>query len=222
MSEQLIASLNEQLKQSQTLVSQQKASKNKVLDQLRQAQAKITELEKAQAELAKERESLAAKPVELEKQVSALQAALRSRDHRDAFSQVIGPELQDGVPVEDIWVKIGFDPSAVEAVPTPDQIAALVAPAREKAAYLFRSSAQSDPAASSATPASSGQLPSGAYQARPVTQTSPPPGAGRAPSAPAVSRIRYSEKEVQVPGWQTKNPALAEALREGRADCIDG
>ncbi len=221
MSEQLIASLNEQLKQSQALVGQQKASKNKVLDQLRQAQAKITELEKAQAELAKERESLAAKPVELEKQVSALQAALRSRDHRDAFAQVIGPELQDGVPVEDIWAKIGFDPSAVEAVPTPDQIAALVAPAREKAAYLFRS-AQSDPAASSATPASQGTPPSGAYQARPVTQTSPPPGAGRAPSAQAVARVRYSEKEVQVPGWQTKNPALAEALREGRADCIDG
>jgi hypothetical protein len=81
-------------------------------------------------------------------------------------------------------------------------------------------SAQADPTASPVTPASSGQIPSGSNQVRP--NVGPPPGTGRAPSSSGFARLRYSEKEVQVPGWQVKNPALAEALREGRADCIDG
>jgi hypothetical protein len=155
--------------------------------------AMLDELE----ELRGQRESLAKDPV-----VAELKKQLATRDRRDEWKGYLKDALVDGVPVEDLWAKAGYEP-ADEAL-SEDQYTELVGKAREAAPYLFKPPAGAGEAADAAKAS-----PGNGQAKRPAA------GLGGGQGAPDRGRLRvtYTREELMQPGWQKRRPELVEALQ---------
>lgn len=100
----------------------------------------LNEIQIERDQIMREREMLRSSPSEWQAKYETLQKELRTRDHRDVWTKTIGEDLQDKVPLEEIWSKIGYQPG--ENVPSEHEIKQQAKAAREVAPYLFRSQEQ--------------------------------------------------------------------------------
>jgi hypothetical protein len=202
VSESLIASLNQRI----TELTTEKANLQAALKESRsKGKASVEELETLRQQvqaLSAERDTIKAKvdlaPTELAAENAKLKAAIRQRDHKDAFK---ARALEKGV-----------SPARVEALYklsdlTPPDEGEITAEAFDP--FLDEAQASHDWAFS--TPASHQAAPNGA------TQGTATAGLGRSASGTSATQVRYSMADVQKPGWQQSNPTLAKALEEGRA-----
>lgn len=150
-----------------------------------------------------------ATPKELQARVDELSGELKSRDHRDAFLDVLHDELNEGVTVADLWAKLGYKPG--DGTPTPDQIREQTKPLRESAPFLFR------PA-----PAGPGMPgPGGA------TRGSPPPLVTTLPTGRGVPdntarRFEIRKSQSRDARWMRENQkAIEDARKAGTLTFID-
>lgn len=227
MSDELIKSLNQRIAELERRVAQAEVSRKEArrerdtlkeqltakaaeLDELTaRAGAAAGEADKLKAALEAERDEWKGKataaPTEQAARIAELETALRTRDFRDAFGKAVGDELGEGWDVDDVWRYSGFDPAKVDTL-DPDQITELVGKAREAKPGLF-----SKPAAPG-NGASHGTI-------RPPLKVSESPGRGARDSV--SGRVTYKRADLARPGWQTSNPALAQAFKDGTAVLLD-
>jgi septal ring factor EnvC (AmiA/AmiB activator) len=141
VSDALIASLNARVGELTTELAQVRQEAKARRIENKQLKADRETLAAERDTLAVERDDFKAKataaPNEIQKKLDEATAALRSRDHRDAFKAAIGDQLADKVAVEKLWAEVDYKPG--EALPTPESIQELVGKAREAAPYLFKS-----------------------------------------------------------------------------------
>lgn len=169
--------------------------------------------------LTAENEQLKAKletnPDEYRKQADELKAQIRLRDHRDAWSKAVGPELAEGVDIDTFWNVIGYRPDADEV--DMSKIAEQAASFREKKPFLYKAPSQAD----------GGKPPGGANGAskpsKPEarTLTSGLPGGRGAPDT-SSGLLRVSKREMADPEFMRANQvAIAEASRTGTLQFVD-
>jgi hypothetical protein len=211
----LISSLNRRNDELTAEKARMHLENTKWRTQLREVQKERDELKAALGPLTAERDTWKQKaeatPKELQARVDELSGELKSRDHRDAFLDVLHDELNEGVTVSDVWAKLGYKPG--DGTPTPEQIKEQVAPLRESARFLFR------PA-----PAGSGMPgPGGATQGRqppPSLTTAIAPGRGAPDNAARRFEVRKSQS--RDPRWMRVNrDAIEEARKAGTLTFID-
>jgi hypothetical protein len=169
-----------------------------------------TEWKQTREELESLREQVKT-PDEWKTKAEEVQKALATRDRRDEWSQHVKDQLADGVPIEDIWAKAGYEPG--DEPTTPEQINELVGKARDAAGYLFK------------PPASAGGAPSGAQTQANGTPKRPVSGLGGGQGTPDRAALRMSYRRSDVaPGtnWQKSKPELVQAIRDGTAELVDG
>lgn len=75
-------------------------------------------------------------PDEWEVKYRAKEKEVWKRDHVSAWKDISEQRLLSGVPLEEIWSKIGYEPG--EAVPTPEQVQEHLEKAKAVVPYLFR------------------------------------------------------------------------------------
>lgn len=181
--------------------------------QVKASTKELTELRQEREQLAKEREALKSSPSEWQAKAESLQKELRVRDHRDAWTKIVGEELNDKVPLDEVWSKIQYQPG--ENVPSESEIRSQVKAARDAAPYLFRQTSESG------TPA-----PAGAQQAPKATsgQASQVPfDASRGDRDMGQRRFVVRQSEMQNAGWMMSNSkALSDASRKGILDIVPG
>lgn len=113
----------------------EESKKRKILN--RKLTAEMEELRKAHEESRREIEETRSRPAdEWQSKYEAIRREVWKRDHKDAWNANLNGKLVDGVPLEEIWAKIGYEPS--EQMPTPERIAEQLEQARQTAPYLFR------------------------------------------------------------------------------------
>lgn len=94
-------------------------------------------LKSSQEDMVREIESAKSRPPdEWELKYRAKEKEVWQRDHKEAWKEIATKKLVDGVPLEEIWGKIGYNPGS--EVPGPDQILEQLEKARSVAPYLFR------------------------------------------------------------------------------------
>lgn len=222
MSEELIKSLNQRIqeleKQKGDLTvavreerRQRKAIKEQLDDLLTKADEEFNAFDAEKAELAAQLEEYEAKfnaaPDEKDATINELKASILQRDHRDAWSKIVGPELHEKASVDKLWREIEYTP---DGEPDPAKITEYVGKAKDAVPYLFRTP---DPAGKAGGS-------NGASLARreplKVADT-----ASRGARDTTAGQVTYRRQDVQQPGWEMKDKALAQAIKTGEAVLID-
>jgi hypothetical protein len=150
-------------------------------------------------------------PDEWKQKHDDLQQKLRARDASDAWSKEVGESLAPKVTLEKLWSEIGYTPG--EAAPTPGEIAAQVARARESVPYLF-----APEKVETTTPA-----PGGATKVvkPPLKETD---ATGRGAPDTTSSRVTVRKSQIQDPKWKldpVNSKMMADASRRGVLDIVD-
>lgn len=225
MSEELIGELRRRINELQTELGNVKDESIKRRNKLTEAkkdkdgsEARFAELtaerDKAVADLAAvsaERDGFKAKlessPSEAAQKVQQLESQIRERDHRDAWSAALDGQLQENVPIADVWAKAGYKPDG--EIPTPDQIKEQAAKARDAAHWLFRTEGETPNGVPGGTKDAARQpLRVAESQSRGARDT-------------VNGRLTYRKADLRQPGWEARNPSLAEAFKAGTAVCLD-
>ena len=150
-------------------------------------------------------------PTEWKVKAEELQSALRARDAKDAWAEVLGKDsLRPKVTIEKLWKDLEYTPG--EAVPTPEEIAEQVKAARESVSYLFNDQVETT------TPAPGG-----------ATRTAKPPltetvAAGRGAPDKSSSRVTVRKSQLQDPKWKLdpiNKEMLSDAMTRGVLDIVD-
>lgn len=198
-----------QIRDLQRQLTEANAEAKKRRLQFKTTSKELAEIKAEREQLARERESLKASPSEWQAKAEKLQSELRTRDHREAWLKVVGENLADKVPLEEVWSKIQY--TVGENIPSESEIKSQVKAARDVAPYLFREG--SEPR----TPAPAGaQPPSKAPSHVPFE-------ASRGDRDTGNHRFVVRQSDMQNGGWMMANSrAIAEASKKGILDIIPG
>lgn len=179
----------------------------------------LEDLKVRYAEVEKTIEESRANPDPWQAKYQEIQKQLWSRDHRDAWTPVARERLVDGVPIEEIWSKIGYTPG--DRVPDSDAIVEHLAKAQKAAPYLFRAAGTATQAPT-ATPESL----EGAQDdtnARGRLAIPPGMGLGRGARSSGPTELVIKRSQLQTPGFYHQNKkSITEADRNGTLVVIDG
>jgi hypothetical protein len=213
-SDALYASLNRRIDELMAEKAKLHMEAGKWRTQLREVQKERdglkAELGPMMAERDQWKQKAEATPKDLQARVDELSGELKSREHRDAFLDVLHDELNEGVTVADLWAKLGYKPG--DGTPTKDQVLEQVAPLRESARFLFRSG----PAAP-AMPGPGGATVAGKQP--PLVATGP---TGRGAPDMTARRFEIRKSQSRDPRWMRLNrEAIETARKAGTLTFID-
>jgi predicted nuclease with TOPRIM domain len=199
MSDALIASLQSRIADLTNETAQLKSENKDRRIKLRDLRTEIESVRKAAETATAEAEALRAKagadPASADDRVKALEAQLKARDVRDAFSAV---ELAPGIKVEQVFKFFDVDPNTVDVTKAVE----LAKGWREAAPGLFKQAAETVAVA-----------PGGATgQALDLGHL-----AGRGSRDKDARTVTYTRAEVAQAGWQHRRPELVQALKDGSA-----
>lgn len=221
MSDELVSHLKgdrERFESQATKYRQINARLKKLLEEKDAQIAQYQERDAAAQEIADAYEALESENGELKQRLDAgpdewrtkyeeTQKQLSERDHRDAWRDAIGAELQEKVTPDKLWREMGYTP---EGAPDPAAIRRMAAEAREAAPYLFKPAGET-PAARPGDRAATARQP---------LDEGLPGGRGSRDTAPAKLRVRRSDladPELAL-GLQ---PRIAEALKGPGVEFVD-
>ena len=178
------------------------------------------ELQAEHARVVKEVAESAATPDEWKSKYEDVLQQVRKRDHRDAWVPVAKPQLVDGVPIEEIWSKIGYSPG--EEIPGPESINERLSAAKKAAPYLFKPDGAGLAHSATADPSERGH---GVGVPPERARLSVPPGMGFSQgSRQAVpGEFVVTKTQLQTPGFYTNNSkAIQDAQKNNRLVVTDG
>ena len=186
---------------------------------------------------AAERDDLAARleasPGEWRERYEAAARELRGLKHAEHWTQAIGGDLAEKVPVAKVWEQVGYQPG--DELPGPDQIREWVTAARDSAPYLFRPQPAGEPPAGPSGTPPMGQPPRG-WNAGPggpqppgATPTNPTryqvgdfDGGGRGRRDLGTDQLVVTRSQMRDPGFMLKHTrALAAASKAGNLTIRD-
>lgn len=173
-------------------------------------------LEEVVAERDRYKAELESNPDEYRKQANELKAQIRLRDHRDAWSKAVGPDLAEGVDIDTFWNVIGYRPDADEV--DASKIAEQAAGFREKRPFLFKPPPSREDAAMPPGGANGVTKPP-KPEARPLTSGLP---GGRGAPDTSSGLLRVTRRDLADPEFMRANQqAIAEASRAGTLQFAD-
>jgi hypothetical protein len=206
--------LLKRISELERLVEIKIADYKKARHQSRLASEELKTIREERDVLAREREALQASPNEWRAKYEDLQKDLKARDHKDAWLKIVGPELADKVPLDEVFGKIQYQVG--DSVPSESEIRKLAQQAREVAPYLFRQ--ESEPGA--IAPQGAPSAPQGANAAsRSPAQV--PFDASRGERDTGSSKFRVLRSDMRNPRFMmTHSKAIAEASAKGILDIV--
>jgi hypothetical protein len=179
----------------------------------RKLEQELAETRAERDRIAKEHEAARSTPSEWQQKAQDLERQLRSRDHRDAWREAIGPELAAKVAVEDVWAKLKYEPG--DQVPTAEQIREQAKAARDAAPFLFSEGRGVGPAAPVGAQQASGGNGQGLL--------SVPLDVSRGVRDTGIGRMVVRESDMRDVGFMMSNTkALAEASKAGTLTILPG
>lgn len=184
----------------------EESRKRKVVN--RKLVTEMEELRKSHAESQRELEEIRARPAdEWQAKYESVRREVWKRDHRDVWNANINGKLVDGVPLEEIWSKIGYEPS--EQPPTAERIAEQLERARQVAPYLFR------PAQTGGTPGRAPTpIPPAGGQPEARTRLSVPIDLSRGGRSSGPTELVITKSQLQDPNFFRNNrKAIIEAQK---------
>jgi hypothetical protein len=153
-------------------------------------------------------------PDDKDKLISDLQSQLVSRDRRDEWRGVVGNQLHQQVPMEELWTKAGYMPTADPL--TPEQIAEHVAKARDAAPYLF-TAGPDGPGGANAPTAPAATSGSGATAPRPAVGV----GGGQGGVDRGGLRVTISREQLTKDPKLLHRPDVRAAHQAGNLTIVD-
>ena len=200
-----------QIKDLQKQVRDLEAKGHKYRTERREWMKERDELRASRESSAKELEEARSRPTdEWQTKYEEVRKEVWNRDHRDAWKPVISEKLVDGVPLEEIWSKIGYSPG--EATPTPAQILEHMEKARAVAPYLFRV----DGTTKGGSPAPESRSETQAESNGKGRLAVPPGmGIGRGSRATGASELVLTKDQMRNPEYMRLNQrAIAQARKD--------
>lgn len=175
----------------------------------RKVEDDLTAEREARQKLAEELEGLkAAPPDEWKVRFDAAQKEIWKRDQKDTWKSYVGEKLVEGVPIEEIWSKIGYEPGSEQ--PTPEFITARLEQAKQVAPYLFR--ADGTAKGTPPTPAPQNGAAPESQSARRLTL---PPDLSRGSRAGVPGELVVTRDQLRDPAFMM-NPGNKKAMAEAR------
>lgn len=199
----LIQSMNQRIND----LTSQLANRKEQIRRLQEKEQARRDLAVQNEALIKERDTWKAKaeatPAALQADLDEARGQLRARDHRDAWREALGGQLQDKVTVDDIWAKMTPAYQPGDQIPTAAEIREQAKAAQAAAPYLFK------------TP---GAMPANGAAAPTPSAQPPPLMAPLAPSrgAPDTAARRFEVRKSQSrdPAWMRANQKNIEEARQ--------
>ena len=210
MSEELIRSLNEQLRKANAEAADNRRAKRETKQELAKATQERESLQAQIKALTAERDTLKqqleAAPSEARKENERLQHELRTRDHKAVFSRLAKEAgIKDDVALEDLWKLSEYQADA----DTVDEkaVSSVIADAKAKRGYLFSGSGEPTPS------------PGGT---QPVRLFGPGGGRGAPDMTPSTAgKLRVSKADLRNGAWmQTHQAEVAKASAAGLLEIV--
>lgn len=146
--------------------------------------------------------------------IAELQGQLVSRDRRDEWRGVVAGQIHERAPIEELWAKAGYTPSADPL--TPEQISEYVGKARDAAPYLFTGTGDGSGAVAPTAPTYS-TAGSVATATRPAVGV----GGGQGGIDRAGLRVTITRQQLQTDPKLLHRPEVAAARQSGNLQIVD-